>query len=222
MPAGIVPDFMENVLHQHLSDDFSPVQTSDVILGGNHSLNRDVLEFKRALSGLGKMDPAVPFRDFMRVSVEMGGVGPYADVAPPAARRELVCRYHEGNARVASEYLGRADGQLFLEALPSADDPYETYPGLPVERAIEIGCRLWRLWRTAWHEKLQATEARLDSVEARVAQLEVEKQQVAAQLPELRLRRQLVRALSRAIPRPIRSWLQQSRTVRSLHDTIRG
>src|SRR5262249_23270300 len=53
---------------------------------------------------------------------------------------EFQKRYREGNARIAQEYLGRADGRLFFEK--PGDDP-EQAPGLAVDDAIEIAARLW-------------------------------------------------------------------------------
>jgi hypothetical protein len=187
LPAGTIPDFLENVLHQELTPDFQEVAATDAVFLGNPSLNRDVLEFRRALSHLGRMDETFPFCDFTRVSIEMGGQDQYPEIVPPAARRELVCRHAEGNARVAAEYLGRDDGQLFSQPLPSPNDPYKAYPGLPVERAVEIGCHLWRLREAAWHGRLQSVEERLENLEATTALLDGESQRLAAQLRELRI-----------------------------------
>lgn len=53
---------------------------------------------------------------------------------------EILARYRDSNAEIASTYLGRADGRLFHEV--PGDHPEEP-PGLSVDEAAELGARLW-------------------------------------------------------------------------------
>lgn len=51
-------------------------------------------------------------------------------------------RYRESNARIAREYLGRADGRLFFI---DPEDEAEQAPALEIDDAIEITAKLWAL-----------------------------------------------------------------------------
>ncbi len=57
---------------------------------------------------------------------------------PPAQRREILEACEPFNARVAREYLGRADGVLFAEPWPDADAPYTPYDGMTLEKLVPI------------------------------------------------------------------------------------
>jgi len=57
---------------------------------------------------------------------------------PPAQRREILAECEPFNARVAREYLGRADGVLFKEPWPEPDAPYTPYAGMTLEKLVPI------------------------------------------------------------------------------------
>lgn len=59
-------------------------------------------------------------------------------VLTPAERRSLLEATAKGNAEVARKYLGRDDGVLFASPPPSEDTPWTPYPGLEVQKAVEI------------------------------------------------------------------------------------
>ena len=56
----------------------------------------------------------------------------------PAARRDLLHAYQEGNAAIARDFLRRTDGRLFDEPWPKNADGWEPYLGLSPERARTI------------------------------------------------------------------------------------
>jgi hypothetical protein len=55
---------------------------------------------------------------------------------------EILARYQESNAEIATRYLGRADGRLFHES--PGEHPAQP-PTLSVDEAAELGARLWAL-----------------------------------------------------------------------------
>lgn len=62
----------------------------------------------------------------------------YRYVMPPQKRLDLVNAYEASNRRVALDYLGKENGQLFTSPLPKADDVWESYPGLSQGKARKI------------------------------------------------------------------------------------
>ncbi|QKQ26131.1 hypothetical protein [Candidatus Reidiella endopervernicosa] len=57
---------------------------------------------------------------------------------PPSKRLEIIEKYSAINREVAQRYLGREDGRLFLDPLPSLEDEWQPYSGLSDERRDEI------------------------------------------------------------------------------------
>lgn len=53
--------------------------------------------------------------------------GPKYNYLSPAERIALLTKAEEGNAWIARELLGRADGRLFLEPWPQPDEPWQPY-----------------------------------------------------------------------------------------------
>jgi len=56
----------------------------------------------------------------------------------PAQRLEVLETYDASNHSVAREYAGIEDGALFQSPWPSADEPWEPYPGLRVEKITPL------------------------------------------------------------------------------------
>lgn len=78
-------------------------------VSGRHQMIKDLLaEYSRA-----HPDPA-----------------PLRHVFSPAERLRILQTHAEGNARIARDYLGRADGVLFAAPPPAPDEPWQVYPGL--------------------------------------------------------------------------------------------
>jgi hypothetical protein len=101
----------------------------------NAKLDRDTMELLRLLNRTPIPDEG---RRWLRMTLrkvsnqfERKEVFKSLGLMSPDARRRLLERYAQGNAQVAREYLGRDDGQLFIEPPPGIDDPWEPYPGLP-------------------------------------------------------------------------------------------
>lgn len=57
------------------------------------------------------------------------GDWPY-DLIAPAERRRIIDYYADCNRRIAREFLGREDGQLYDAPLPDDTEPWQPYPGL--------------------------------------------------------------------------------------------
>lgn len=56
----------------------------------------------------------------------------------PEMRLELIAKYADGNRRIATEFLGRENGELFLAPPPKSDEPWVPYTGLTRQKAMEI------------------------------------------------------------------------------------
>lgn len=56
----------------------------------------------------------------------------------PNQRLEILQRYEPMNKLIASEYMQRIDGRLFLEPWPNPNEPWEPYNGLTIEKIVPI------------------------------------------------------------------------------------
>ena len=113
----------------------------------NVRLSRDVLEVKRILNRVPKKkyEEQAIIKALQQVTLEMGDCSSHeVHYFGPRERLKLLRRYESGNKAVAIQYLGRENGRLFLEPWPDSDEPWEPYPGLSVEKAVEILFRLQR------------------------------------------------------------------------------
>ncbi|WP_018124271.1 hypothetical protein [Desulfovibrio oxyclinae] len=91
--------------------------------------------------------------NFFRTSLETGSrTESFQDHStfPPPTRLEIFTRHAHSNAKVAREFLGREDGNLFYAPPPNPDTHWEPYPGLQPETAI---CMITQLFLEV--EKLQ-------------------------------------------------------------------
>jgi hypothetical protein len=60
------------------------------------------------------------------------------DFLSPVQRIRILERYDQMNQTIAREYLGRENGQLFVEPRPEPDDAWNCYEGLTVEKIVPI------------------------------------------------------------------------------------
>lgn len=133
-------DFLHHILGIEPTDEFlySPNQV-------NSRLHRVVLEYKRLVNLLGlpiaetrKMTD--PLRELSADMLQQGRKD--YSVFSPAQRLELIARYAEENAAIASSYLGRPDGRLFYDALPDPEEDWLPYDELREEDARQINTYL--------------------------------------------------------------------------------
>lgn len=108
----------------------------------NAKLDRDTMELLRLLNRVPIPDEG---RRWLRMTLRKvthqfvrQEVFNSLGLMPPVARRRLLMRYAEGNVGVARDYLGRKNGELFLEPPPEADAPWSPYPGLPNEFLAQV------------------------------------------------------------------------------------
>lgn len=110
----------------------------------NESLDARSMEFLRRLNTYfprfieGKINKE---RSALVAALEQISDGRPLRMGREAANRFLT-RYEECNARVAREYLRRADGRLFLDKV--SDEP-EQSPHLSVDDSMEISAKLWAI-----------------------------------------------------------------------------
>lgn len=142
LPDGTVVDFLKKVLQ--ITDENVIKQIAASSTMENPRLNRDLLEYKRILNMIYKDNPLDRnqlYLDFLQVASEMEGSDNFKDLYSIEERRAILEHYSECNAHVAKIFLGREDGKLFSE-FTEQEENYIPYPGLSVEKAIEISHRL--------------------------------------------------------------------------------
>jgi hypothetical protein len=123
----------------------------------------------------------------------------------PKCRIEILRHCEESNRKVAKEYMGRADGVLFREPWPSANDPHEPYPGLTMEKLVPILLQI-----------LQKQGQRIDMLERRVSEIEAKNLELQAACRLLLEKDRSLQASNQNLNR-CSNWLadlQQSRTWR--------
>lgn len=141
--GGIVDDFFERI-GLDMDGLTVPAQSPD---GQNTSLTRDVLEVKRILNKIErpKYVERVLVECLRTVSAQMGGADEDAwPMLNNAARRALIDQFESSNAEVARRFCGRSNGVLFKKSKLSAKAAAGEYPGLSVEKALEIMMRVER------------------------------------------------------------------------------
>jgi hypothetical protein len=106
----------------------------------NSSLKRDALEFKLIANSLPISNPDI--RDIGNIALKTFSAkhpnNEFNDLLSPEERFKIMQEFEASNARVASDYLGRNDSQLFYEPLLSLDAPWNPYPGLSDSAIKEI------------------------------------------------------------------------------------
>jgi len=139
---GIVPDFLEHVLGFAAPAGWQdgPQDVEAV----NRTLGRDFVEFIRILNQRQVQGLPVFDRDAVLAAAIGGAIPPprsaagIADWLSPAERRLLLAAHREGNAALAREFLGRADGRLFAEPAPRNTPRWTPYPGFTAEKAVAV------------------------------------------------------------------------------------
>jgi hypothetical protein len=118
----------------------------------NPRLSRDVLEFQKIVYRL-DLDPIERHywqQALWQVSEDIlsiyGEPESWQWFLSPEERKSLLNRFTLSNTHVAQKYLGRADGVLFLEPI-NLDNGM--YPGLSIEKAIDIWFRLQKILHTS-------------------------------------------------------------------------
>lgn len=137
-PFDLIADFLKHVLGFDEVAGFTPLGRLT-----NERLGRDVLEFKRVTNRL-KMPPEdgfLTYRILAAISEELEEPRNWNLFLEPHAREKLTEGFAEGNAFIASHYLTEPRSTLFDEPDPAL---VPTYPGLSIERALEILIRYKR------------------------------------------------------------------------------
>jgi len=129
-----------------LSDFMSVIGFADVPIAAtvrkNESLDARTLEFLRRLNPWyprfveGRLNKD---RRALVSAMEQLSEGPSLRMGRAAAV-EFLAQYEESNRTVAREYLGRADGKLFLD---DPKDESEAPPSLSLDDAMELSAKLW-------------------------------------------------------------------------------
>lgn len=106
----------------------------------NESFNRDALAFITGFAAKPRIGPK--FHLFKTILAQYSKL--HRDppelryVYDPATRAALVAEYATGNDRIATEYMNQPGRSLFATPVPTPADPWMTYPGLSVAKAVEI------------------------------------------------------------------------------------
>jgi hypothetical protein len=140
MEGGIVGDFFAHVLEMAVPP--ACVAVPEDVESVNRTPTRDVLEYIRALGRRRAAGLRVPPDEaVLEAALRLAPLPTTPRGADawlsPAERRALLARQAEGNAAIARDFLGGADGQLFAEPLPE-DAPWSEPPALSLERSREL------------------------------------------------------------------------------------
>jgi hypothetical protein len=95
----------------------------------------------------------------------------------PKWRRETLQHFKEDNARIAREFLNRADGRLFYEPLPDQEADWERYPGLSQETVADTAIKIWTMEQEKNKpllEKVEQLKQELQNVKERHDKLDME------------------------------------------------
>ena len=137
-------DFLDRVGISSSKGFARPPQTVD---NENVGLSRDALEVKIILNRIPKKkhEEQLIIQALQEISHEMGDSGQKGvNFLSPRDCFELMHRVEASNEAVAKEFLDRKDGRLFQEPVSDPNEPWEPYPGLSTEVALEIMLRLRR------------------------------------------------------------------------------
>lgn len=144
LPEGTVVDFLRNILKIEDEDVIKQINASTTM--ENPRLSRDLLEYKYILNKIHKDDLLYRnqlYSDFLQVNNQMERDDRFGNLFTLEERKAVLEYFSETNKKVAQKYLGREDGRLFLD--PLSEEGVPPYPGLSVEKAIEISWRLHRI-----------------------------------------------------------------------------
>lgn len=107
----------------------------------NSTMSRIVLEISRELNSLDIMGADVTsFKLWLNDVLTQGQAKTINEhnIISPENRLEILNEFMGGNEKIAREYLDRADGQLFYDALPKPDENWQSYRGIPPEDVARI------------------------------------------------------------------------------------
>jgi len=135
-------------------DDFLHVTGMDGIEGlqrfsqhANSTMNRNVLEISRVLNSMDIRGADVSdFKWWLNDVLSEGEPGTFADhnLISPATRLAIMKDCMSGNEKIAREFLGRTDGQLFYEVLPDTNADWQPYSGVPPDDVAKILAAMFR------------------------------------------------------------------------------
>lgn len=109
----------------------------------NRTFSPDHTEFMRLCKMQNKDDygmHAFLYREFR--DSRLSGQTKQRHLLSPSMRRTILEQYEESNRRVAQDYLGREDGDLFDDPWPDLDEAWEPYRGLSPEALVPIATEL--------------------------------------------------------------------------------
>lgn len=164
IPDGTVIDFLSNVLGNQ-NDEVNWMVANNAV-NENPRLSRDVFEYKRILNKINEFDMEIKKRiiiNLRQISNQMELDDQYSYFSSFNERRGLLEYYRSSNERVASYYLNRTNGILFYQSEPKEMDS-KVYNGLSIDKAVEIGTRLYKL-------DLSRLSKRVDSLELALEEL---------------------------------------------------
>jgi len=107
----------------------------------NDGFNNDVIEIMKYSRVLLKSEHDNTLIDFMNQNLsEVFKKKPMEEYSllSPKARLEIVGKYSESNRRIAAEYLGRSEGELFTEPLPAENEKWVGPEPLSIEKVIPV------------------------------------------------------------------------------------
>lgn len=148
----VLDDFMHYILGAEIDETYvCPGKDEE-----NTRLSLDTLEYKRIVNSFCPADIAAdilkPLLQYAEHHVLADATMPKTSTISSQQQRELLLHYADGNAVVASKYLGRDDGVLFRDAELPADQDWDRHV-LTLEKAVDISRYILHFKYSGVHKK---------------------------------------------------------------------
>jgi hypothetical protein len=131
--SNLISDFC-NIIGLELTEDFQLPSKKQSNIG----LDNDSIEIIRICNSASNNPELRRFLLLSLWEISQKNIGDPYTLLSPQERIALLEKFDSSNQKVAREYLGREDGNLFTEPWPDPDEPWEPYNGLKIKKSIQI------------------------------------------------------------------------------------
>ena len=144
----------EQLFKGDVLEDFLHVTGTNEIVGlqrfcqhANPTMSRTILEISRALNSMGVIGTNVSaFKLWLNDVLAEGQFNSFNkhNIINPKSQLAILREYMSGNEKIARDFLGRTDGQLFYESLPDPDEDWQPYTGVPPEDVARMLAEMFK------------------------------------------------------------------------------
>jgi len=136
---GLLHDFMSTINIDF--DSYKWNKTEDINLASNAGFNRDILEILHYCRNLFSSETSNQlfdlFSSLLGKEFQKKPFEPYSFLSPQQ-RLDIISRSGDAEQRIANKFMGRESGKIFHDPLPNPDEPWQSYEGLTLEKAVPI------------------------------------------------------------------------------------